>query len=80
MIERNQTYRSCTPGRTTRIRVLGVTPWGSGLYGSGTARVVTLTEDGREVGTRSVSLAKLHDSPFTKASKPRRTGYALEQQ
>jgi hypothetical protein len=80
VIERDQTYRSCTPGRTTRIRILGVTPWGAGCYGQGTARVVTLTEDGREVGARSVSLAKLHDSPLTRDGKPRRTGYALEQQ
>jgi len=76
--EPGQTYRACTPGRVTRIRVLGVTPWGAGHYGQGTARVVTLTEDGRETGARSVSLAKLHDSNLTRDGQPRRTGYALE--
>jgi hypothetical protein len=76
-IERNQTYRCVVPGRSTRIRILGVTPWGAGCYGRGTATVVTVHDDGCETGLRTVSLDKLHTDPLTRDGQPRRSGYVL---
>lgn len=80
MIEPGQTYRSCDPNDRypTRILIKGVIPYGAAQWGRGTANVVTVTQSGRELRLRSISLRKLHDSPTTKTGQRRRTGYALE--
>lgn len=80
-IERGQVYVSANPrdeGRV-RIRIKGWAPYGAGHWGAGKAQVVSLTESGKEVRPRSISLSALHDSPRTPDGRPRRTGYVLEQ-
>lgn len=79
-IEAGQVFRRHDPVENviTRIRVKAVTRHGSGLYGAGTAQVVTLTEDGREVRPRRIKLDQLHLGPIGKNGRPRRTGYVLE--
>lgn len=82
MIEIGQIYRSVKPtgayssGTITRIKV--VTKPLPGVFGYGKVDVVTLTEDGREIRRRALSVDQLHESAITVAGKPRRNGYILE--
>ncbi|MFI0233123.1 hypothetical protein [Streptomyces sp. NPDC017086] len=70
-IEPGQTYRCCKPGyEDFRIRITSV--------GAEMVRAVSI--DGGWALLNPLPLSQLHDSPLTRAGKPRRTGYALEQQ
>ncbi|MFE6225452.1 hypothetical protein [Streptomyces sp. NPDC057854] len=69
MIEPGQTYRSADPRETIRIRITRYTP------GSARAHVVDAVTGKRP---RQMLVSYLHDSPTTKAGRPRRTGYILE--
>ncbi len=70
-IQPGQIYRSCKPGyEDFRIRITSV--------GAEMARAVCV--DGGWALLNPVPLSRLHADPTTKSGKPRRTGYALEQQ
>ena len=82
-IQPGQIYRSLNNRHhpcdgPTRIRIKGVLTSGSGQYVAGTAQVVTVHGDGREIRPRNITLDQLHDSPVTRDGQPRRTGYVLE--
>lgn len=84
-IEPGQVYRAVAPFLSAgerhpgaRVLVKAVIPFGSGLHGAGSARVVTLADDGRELRPRLVRLNQLHASATTLVGELRRTGYALE--
>ncbi|MFH9072708.1 hypothetical protein [Streptomyces alboflavus] len=70
MITPGQTYRSCNPRETTRLRIESYRP------GDAHARVADATTGKRP---RWILVGQLHDSPLTWDGKPRRTGYVLEQ-
>lgn len=62
-------YRSCDPRGGPSIRV------SPGYLGENRVAVVDAVTGKRP---RSILASSLHDSPFTAAGQPRRTGYALE--
>lgn len=64
-------YRSCDPRDNPPIRIR-VCP---GYLGENRVSVVDAVTGKRP---RSIVASSLHDSPFTAAGQPRRTGYALE--
>ncbi|MEV0443503.1 hypothetical protein AB0I84_13185 [Streptomyces spectabilis] len=70
MIKPGQTYRSCNPHETTRLRIESYRP------GDARAHVVDATTGKRP---RQILISQLHDSPLTRDGQPRRTGYVLEQ-
>lgn len=79
-VQVGQVYESCPPTFVvdghpvhTRIRVIGAPGWLS----TGKAVVATLTDDGRQIRTRSLSTAQLHATGTTAAGRERRTGYRL---
>ena len=84
-IEPGQIYRSLSNRHhpvdgPTRIKVVGTVQSIPGVWGFGKVDVVTLTSNGREVRRRAIEATQLHESATTKDGKPRRNGYALEQQ
>lgn len=84
-IRPGQIYEAVKPnpadphGTHRRILVKGHIPYGAGCWGQGTANVVTLTDDGREVRPRSVKLDQFHETATTRTGEPRRNGYVLVQ-
>jgi hypothetical protein len=68
-IEAGQTYRSCDPRGGPSIRTT------ASYLGEDRVCVVDAVTGKRP---RSILVSSLHDSPFTAAGQPRRTGYALE--
>lgn len=71
-IRPGQMYRSVThPERIIRIRSFSSYSYPEQVM------VVTVTPDGRELRTRGLRAADLHDSWTTKYGQPRRTGYVL---
>ena len=79
MIEPGQTYFACD-GSGRRIRIAGLPMRIPGVWGYGTVRVETLTQDGAAVRQRSIKVAQLHTSAIARDGSPRRTGYVLEGQ
>jgi hypothetical protein len=67
-VQPGQVDRSCDPRGGPLVRI--VTVWDASVD-------VVDAQDGK--GPRRILRQYIHDSPFTKADKPRRTGYALEQ-
>jgi hypothetical protein len=74
VIQPGQTYQQCDPriALPTRIRLDTVHPEH--------AEFTYLTTSRPGVIHGVIRLSQLHDSPLTRDGKPRRTGYALEQQ
>jgi hypothetical protein len=69
MIEPDQIYRYCDPHAPhIRLRIMTVSPHRAEVFYLHTGR------------RGEILLNALHDSAVTKTGKPRRTGYALEQQ
>lgn len=66
-IEYRQIYRSCRPGRSTRVRVVGFI-----------ADLVWIVDENTGAGNRVISRVNFHDSPITRSGKLRRSGYVLE--
>jgi hypothetical protein len=70
-IQAGQTYRSLDPRGGPRIRIV--------RYESGSNRVDVVDATTGKY-PRRILARSLHTSPTTHTGKPRRTGYALEQQ
>lgn len=83
-VQKGQEYLSCQPTyvplvgspQCTRIRVVGDPVTMTGVYGSGKVRVVTVTDGGRLLRERWVSLSQLHETRLTRGGH-RKTGYFL---
>jgi hypothetical protein len=69
MIEKNQIYRSCDPRGGPTVRIVAVH--------TNSVDVVDAQTGKRP---RRILAKFLHATPTAKTGKPRRTGYALEQQ
>lgn len=77
-IEIGQEYAICAAWPDDfRIRILGVPV--RGAYGGDKARIATITEDGRLIRERRVSVRQLHVEAATGRGQRRRTGYVLVQ-
>lgn len=85
MIEPGQVYRSLDPrdeqygDGPRRIKVVGspgTLPGGGHYFGK--VAVATLTEDGRELRRRVISVDQLHETDINRQGRPRRSGYVLE--
>ena len=70
-IQPGQTYRHCDPRESIRIRITAYRP------GDARAHVVDAATGKR---ARQILVTHLHESATTHDGKPRRSGYALEQQ
>lgn len=83
-ISPDQVYRSCQPafvvdGKNVhrRIKITHYPILTHGLYGYGKVRIVTLTDDDREIRPRAIEVSELHQTRFHEDGEERRTGYYL---
>lgn len=82
-VRKDQEYQSCQPvpsmptDHYALIRVVSdpvITP---GTYGFGKVMIATVTEGGRLLRDRRISIKALHDSRTTQDGQTRKTGYYL---
>lgn len=86
MIKPGQIYQTCYPTHVvdgeekyTRIKVLARPVMTHGLHNYGKVMVATITETGREVRPRPITLTSLHKTNTTRYGLPRTSGYHLVQ-